>query len=266
MSGADAVYRDLEKIRANKPLVLNLTNYVVANTNANALLALGASPAMTHNPRDLEELTAFAAALVVNIGTPTEEFLEGMFTAARVANEKQTPIVLDPVAAGATSVRTDSAHRFVKEHHPAVIRGNGSEIMALAGAGGEPHGADSSQSSDSAVQSARELARRFGCVVCVSGETDYVTDGEQLTKITGGSAMMPYVTGLGCTSTAIIGAFAAVNPNAMEAAAHAMAVMAVCGEHAAARAEGPGTLQLHFYDALYNLDRDMLSGCGVAPA
>jgi len=263
MSVAEAIFEDLQKIRSTKPLVLNVTNYVVANTTANALLALGASPAMTHNPRDLKELTVFAGALVVNIGTPTEEFLEGMFVAGQVANETRKPIVLDPVAAGATTIRTESAYTFIKDHHPTVVRGNASEIMALAGAGGIPHGVDSSQTAEAALDGAAEFARLFGCTVSVSGEKDYVTDGSVIRRISGGHAMMPLVTGLGCTATAITGAFLAVNPDPVQAAAHAMAVMAVCGEAAAAKADGPGTLQLHFYDALYRLNPAMLAGARV---
>ncbi len=259
MNVNQALFRDLEKIRKTKPLILNVTNYVVANATANALLALGASPAMSHNPRDLEELTAFSKALVVNIGTPTEEFLEGMDKAGKVALAHNVPIVLDPVAAGATSIRTDSAYDFTKQYSPAVVRGNASEILALAGAGGTPHGVDSSQSSDSALHGAMEFARLFDCTVCVSGEVDYVTNGSKVYKIFGGSEMMPYVTGLGCTATALIGAFLAVNPVPVEATVHAMAVMSVCGLLATKKAAGPGTLQLYFYDALYQLNAQIIA-------
>ncbi len=259
MDVKQTLFRDLEKIRETKPLVLNVTNYVVANTTANALLALGASPAMSHNPSDLEELASFSAALVVNIGTPTEEFLKGMDKAGKVALANKVPIVLDPVAAGATKIRTDSAYGFVKQYGPAVVRGNASEILALAGAGGAPHGVDSSQSSDSALQGAMEFSKLFGCSVCVSGEVDYVTDGTKVCKVFGGSDMMPYVTGLGCTATALIGAFLAVNPEPVEATVHAMAVMSMCGLLAAKKAAGPGSLQLHFYDALYQLSEQTIA-------
>ncbi len=260
---ADSAYQDLKKLRNTKPLILNMTNYVVANTNANALLALGASPAMTHNPTDVEELMAFAQSFVLNIGTPTEEFLEAMHIAGKTAKRLQTPIVLDPVAAGATSVRSKAALSFIQNYSPRVIRGNASEILALAGAGGAPHGVDSSQSSNSALEGATELAKLYHCTVCISGETDYITDGQKKLAVLGGSSLMPLVTGLGCTATALIGAFLAVNPDAMQATAHAMAIMAVCGEIAAESAKGPGTLQLYFYDALYALDHKTLSKCQV---
>jgi hydroxyethylthiazole kinase len=248
----------LERMRAARPLVLNVTNYVVANTNANALLALGASPAMTHHPADLEELTRFAGALVVNIGTPGREFLEGVFTAGEVARRNGIPAVLDPVAAGATSVRTEAAYRFLKDCSPAVVRGNASEIMALAGAEATSKGADSTRGADEAVEGAQELARLFGCVVSVSGATDYITDGERTLAVHGGDAMMPLVTGLGCTASALTGAFLCVAEDAFQGAAQAMAVMAAAGRMAADKAEGPGTLQLYFYDALYNLRLDDL--------
>ncbi|MGE4504512.1 MAG: hydroxyethylthiazole kinase [Desulfovibrionaceae bacterium] len=253
MLTADDIWKDVQAIRAARPLVLNITNYVVANSNANALLALGASPAMTHHPEDLRELTAFASALVVNIGTPTDELLEGMFTAGAVAGERGIPIVLDPVACGVTSVRTTASADFLARCGPTAVRGNGSEVMALAGAGGVPKGADSTQSSEAALEAAVGLARASGAVVCVTGEVDILTDGERLARVRGGSELMPLVTGMGCTATALVGAFLAVNPDPLAGAVAAMAVMSACGGLAAERAQGPGTLQLHFYDALHGM-------------
>ncbi|MGE4292427.1 MAG: hydroxyethylthiazole kinase [Desulfovibrio sp.] len=250
--------QDLERMRAIRPLVVNVTNYVVANSNANALLALGASPAMTHYPADLEELTRFAGALVVNIGTPSREFLEGVFMAGAVARRNGIPAVLDPVAAGVTSVRTEASYRFLKECTPAVVRGNASEIMALAGVEGSAKGADSTRSADEAVESARELARMFDCAVSVSGATDYITDGSRTLAVRGGHEMMPLVTGLGCTASALTGAFLCVAEDAFLGAAQAMVVMSAAGRLAADKAAGPGTLQLHFYDALYNLREEEL--------
>lgn len=249
---------DLSAMRDSRPLVLNVTNYVVANTNANALLALGASPAMTHYSEDLEALTLYAGALVVNIGTPSRDFLEGVFTAGNVARQNSIPSILDPVAAGATEVRTEASYRFLKECRPAVVRGNASEIMALAGAGAVSKGADSTRSADEAVQSAGELARMFHCTVSVSGETDYITDGQTTYTVRGGHPMMPLVTGLGCTASALTGAFVSVAQTPLRGAVEAMAVMSCAGAMAAAKAEGPGTLQLHFYDALYALTEEDL--------
>ncbi|MEF2144315.1 MAG: hydroxyethylthiazole kinase [Desulfovibrionaceae bacterium] len=251
MGFAENVYSDVMRIREAKPLVLNVTNYVVANTTANALLALGASPAMSHNPEDLEDLTVFAGALVVNIGTPSSEFLEGVEMAGKVALGHSIPVVLDPVAAGATSIRTKTALRFIKEYKPSVVRGNASEIMAISGAKGRPKGVDSSQKANEGVGAAVDLAKLFSCVVCISGEQDYVTDGERTMVLSGGHAMMPLVTGLGCTASSLIGAFLSVNLDPFLATAHAMAIMSTAGRMAADRAEGPGTLQLHFYDMLY---------------
>ncbi|MGE4469473.1 MAG: hydroxyethylthiazole kinase [Desulfovibrio sp.] len=249
---------DLERMRTSRPLVLNITNYVVANSNANALLALGASPAMTHFADDLEELTLFAGALVINIGTPSRELLDGVFHAGTVAKQNGIPAVLDPVAAGATTVRTEASYRFLKECSPAVVRGNASEIMALAGVGATSKGADSTRSADEAVDSARDVARMFQCAVSVSGATDYITDGSRTLTVQGGHEMMPLVTGLGCTATALTGAFLCVARDSLTAATEAMAVMSTAGSMAAEKAGGPGTLQLYFYDALYNLTLDDL--------
>ncbi len=243
----------LDTMRTTRPLVLNLTNYVVANTTANALLALGASPAMSHWDEDVRELTALAQALVVNIGTPTSEFVNGMFAAGTVARQENIPIVLDPIAMGVTQVRTQAVTRFLAQCPPAVIRGNASEIMATAGVAVTSKGADSTAAVEEAVDCAKQLASQRGCVISVSGASDYVTDGKHTCKITGGHEMMPLVTGLGCTATALTGAFLAVS-KPLEAAAAAMIVMSVAGSKAMEKAQGPGTLQLYFYDALYTLD------------
>ncbi len=247
----------LEKMRQTRPLILNLTNYVVANTTANALLALGASPAMSHWNEDVRELTAFAQALVVNIGTPTPDFVDGMFAAGAVARKKNIPIALDPIAMGVTQSRTNAVTRFLAECPPTVIRGNASEIMATAGVAATSKGADSTAAVEEAVDCAKQLAAQKNCVISISGTSDYITDGKRTCKITGGHNMMPLVTGLGCTATALTGAFLAVG-QPLEAAASAMIVMSAAGSKAMQKAQGPGTLQLYFYDALYSLDlRDL---------
>ncbi len=248
-----SIMENVAKIRASRPLILNLTNYVAANTNANALLALGASPAMSHWSEDVRELAAFAQALVVNIGTPTPDFVDGIFAAGAVAREKNIPVVLDPIAMGVTRARTDAGFRFIEECGPAVIRGNASEIMATAGVAATSRGADSTAAVEEALESARRLAMEKNCVVTISGESDYITDGRQTCRITGGHSMMPLVTALGCTATALTGAFLAV-ADPFSAAVSAMAVMSAAGSRAGEKAQGPGTLQLYFYDALYLLD------------
>ena len=254
------VYKDLWTIRQRSPLVHNITNYVVMNTTANALLSLGASPVMAHAGEEVAEIAGVASALVINIGTLSPAWISAMFTAAKTAREKGIPIILDPVGAGATGFRTDTARDLIRETPPDIIRGNGSEIMALSLAEVATKGVDSTSDSDSALESARNLNLVFNCVVCVTGATDYIVEGEKSIRVNNGHPLMPKVTGLGCTASAVCGAFAAVNPEFSSAAAHAMAVMGIAGEIAAEQANGPGTLQLHFLDALYNLsEKDIQS-------
>lgn len=248
------VWSDVEKIRAGSPLVINITNNVVTNTTANALLALGASPAMSHAVQEQAQFASYAGAVVMNIGTPMHAYVECMMASGVAANKEGTPVVLDPVAAGATTYRNEVLAGLLENIRFDIIRGNASEIMSLAGESGAAKGADSTKGSDEALDSAKALARKLGCVTVISGERDYVTDGERVAAVANGHPMMPRVTGLGCTATAVVGAFRAVNPDSFAAAVNAMVVMGLAGELAAEKAAGPGTLQLHFYDMLYNLD------------
>ena len=248
----------LGAVRAKSPLVHNITNYVAMNNSANALLAIGASPVMAHWTDEMEEMTAIAGALVINIGTLDKEWIEGMFAAGRAANRRGVPIVLDPVGAGATSQRTAIALRLIEECKPTVIRGNGSEIMALVNADIKSKGVDSSASSHDALSAAKTLAHNTGAVVVISGATDYITDGTTIHTVEGGDPIMTSVTGLGCTSTALVGAFLAVERDAMVAATSAMAVMSLAGERAASYSKGSGSMQMNFLDELYNLTPEKL--------
>lgn len=243
---------DVEAVRHRSPLVHSITNYVVMNNTANALLAIGASPVMAHWVAEMEEMTAIAGALVINIGTLDDQWIEGMIAAGVAASKRGTPIVLDPVGAGATSQRTATALRIIDECKPTIIRGNGSEIMALVDASVKSKGVDSSAASSDALGAAKELALGSGAVVVISGPTDYITDGQRVETISNGNPIMTSVTGMGCTATAMVGAFAAVNPDPMEAAIHAMAVMGIAGQRAAAYSKGSGSMQLNFLDELYN--------------
>jgi hydroxyethylthiazole kinase len=223
------------------------------NTTANALLALGASPVMAHAEEEVEEMAGIARALVLNIGTLSAPWIEAMVKAARVASRNGRPIILDPVGAGATRFRTVTAQRLLRDAPPAVIRGNASEIRALYSAEQGTKGVDSTRASEEALEAALALARHYDCAVSVSGATDLIVSESAVIRISNGHPLMPRVTGLGCTATALIGAFAAVNSSPLLAAAHAMAVMGIAGEIAATRAAGPGTFQVHFLDALYLL-------------
>ncbi len=250
---ASSVFKDIRTIRQTAPLVHNITNYVVMNNTANALLALGASPVMAHALPEVEDMTGIAGALVVNIGTLSDPWIQAMFKAVEKAAARKIPIVLDPVGAGATPYRTRTARDLLKAAPPSIIRGNGSEIMALCDPDQITKGVDSTSGSDRAVAAARALAREFDCTVCVTGAVDYILTQDRLIRVNNGHAMMPRVTGLGCTASALCGAFAAVNPDYPTAAAHAMAVMGMAGEMAAEASPGPGTLQVKFIDTLYSL-------------
>ena len=252
MTKQDSVARVLDEVRRRPPLVQNITNYVVMNNTANALLALGASPAMVHAAEEVEEFVAIADALVINIGTLDRPWIEAMTLAARRAAELDKPWVLDPVGAGATRLRTGTAFDLAG-FGPRVIRGNGSEILAIAGADARTRGVDSTAGSADALESAKAVARRFGCVVTVSGATDYVTDGSEVRACTNGVAMLTRVTGMGCTLSAITAACLAAEPDPLLAALAAAAILGVAGELAAERARGPGTLQLEVLDALARL-------------
>lgn len=250
---AAAVWTDIAAVKSSVPLVVNITNYVVTNNTANALLALGASPAMSHVAEDLPGLLESSGALVVNLGTLAADYVTGIRVALDRAAGLGIPAVLDPVAAGVNELRTGLAREILSTWRPAIVRGNASEILCVAGAEGHPKGADSCMGVDDALEAALALARRYACTVAVSGPVDLVTDGRRMARVAGGSDLMPRVTGLGCTSTALCGALAAVQPDAFRAALSAVAIMDIAGELATEQAAGPGTLQLYLYDELYKL-------------
>jgi hydroxyethylthiazole kinase len=242
----------LRELRERKPLVHQITNYVVMNETANATLALGALPVMAHAPQEVEEMASAAAALVLNIGTLSEDWIEAMILAGKAAGG---PIVLDPVGAGATRYRTDTARRLLDELDIAVVRGNAAEIATLAGREAEIRGVEAIGGNDDPAELARAAANVLGTVAAVTGPTDHVSDGERVIAVSNGHALMATVSGTGCMATAVTGAFLAAKPNApLEAAAEALVAFGVAGEDAARDAKGPGTFHAALYDALYDLD------------
>jgi hydroxyethylthiazole kinase len=256
---AALVWADVQKIRAEAPLVHNITNYVVMNATANALLAVGGSPVMAHAIEEVEEMVRHARALVLNIGTLSAAWVEAMVKAGQAARQRGIPVVLDPVGSGATEYRTATARRLLDQVRPTIVRGNASEIRSLVSAGAGPKGVDSQHSPDEILGEAHALSRQWHCAVSVSGPVDIVVAGDAVVRVANGHAMMARVTGMGCTATAITGAFVAVNPSPLQAAAHAMAVMGLAGEIAAQRAQGPGTFFPHFLDALHGLDESAIA-------
>jgi hydroxyethylthiazole kinase len=243
----------LAAMRVKNPLVQNITNFVAMNIAANVMLAVGASPAMVHSAEEAAEFAAIASALTVNIGTISPDFLAGMKQAARSAGENGKPWVLDPVAHFATSYRRAAVAEMLALR-PTIIRGNASEIIALSGESSGGQGVDAGDSVASAELAARDLAKRHGCVVAVTGERDFVTDGERSVHVIGGSAWMPKVTALGCALTGVVGAFVATFPeNPFEATVAALSVFAAAGEKAGEGAAGPGSFTVRFLDELAKL-------------
>jgi hydroxyethylthiazole kinase len=244
----------LARLRAAAPLIHNITNYVVMNVTANALLAAGASPAMVHAEAEAAEFAPLAGALVINIGTLSPPWVAAMLAAAEAANAAGVPWVLDPVAAGATAYRRSTARALVALK-PTVVRGNASEIMAVAGAAASGKGVDSTEGSDAAQDAARRLAATTGGVVAVTGAVDYVTDGARMAGIANGDAMLTRVTGTGCTATALVGAFLGAGLAPFDATAAALVFLGLAAERAmAGLPAGPGSFAVALIDALYALD------------
>jgi hydroxyethylthiazole kinase len=245
----------LRRLRETKPLVHQITNYVVMNETANATLALGALPVMAHAREEVEEMAAIAGALVLNIGTLSPSWVDAMLLAGRAANAHGVPVVLDPVGAGATAYRTQTAKRILGEVDVAVLRGNAGEVATLVGVEAEVRGVESIGTGGDPAELAREAARALGLVASVTGPVDHVSDGKDVIAIANGDPLMASITGTGCMSTALTGCFLAVNrERAFEAAAEALVAFGVAGEDAARDAKGPGSFHVALYDALAALD------------
>jgi len=251
----------LRRLREAKPLVHQITNYVVMNETANATLALGALPVMAHAPEEVEEMVAFAGALVLNIGTLSSHWVDAMLAAGRVANARGIPVVLDPVGVGATHYRTETAKRILDEVRVTVLRGNAGEIATLVGVDAEVRGVESIGADGDPADLARQAGAALGLVASVTGVVDHVSDGTRVVAIENGDAMMASITGTGCMSSALTGCFLAVNHDRpLEAAAEALVAFGVAGEDAARSARGPGSFHVALYDSLAALDPATLDG------
>lgn len=250
------LWKHIENLRQKAPLVHNITNYVVMNNSANALLAAGASPIMAHAHPEIKDMVSLSSVLVINIGTLDEYWVQSMLTAAETAQQLGKPWVLDPVGAGASPYRNEVLAQLL-QFKPTLIRGNASEIAALANAqntGGK--GVDSTLASDDALSSARALHLSLGSMVCISGATDYLLSQELTYSVQNGHPWMTKVTGLGCSLSAVMGAFlGSAGPN-LEALAAALAYFGLAGELAQEKSSGPGTLQLNLLDALFSMDEE----------
>ena len=251
----------VQQIRSASPLIHNITNFVVMNSSANILLALGASPVMAHSPDEVEEMAAMAGALVINIGTLEKDWIGAMIRAGRAANAAGAPVVLDPVGAGATAFRNHAVERIMGGCDVSVVRGNVSEIMSLASPDVKTRGVESALDlSEDAVSVFRDLAAAHQCIIAVSGKKDCITDGIRAFLVENGHPVMARVTGIGCGLSAVTGAFCAMaGKNLVEAVAAAFSFYGRCGELAGAVSDKPGTFYPAFLDCLYCADAAEIS-------
>jgi hydroxyethylthiazole kinase len=247
-------------IRERRPLIHNITNYVVMNETANAILALGALPVMAHAREEVAEMVGLAGALVLNIGTLSAPWVDAMLVAGKAANERGIPVVLDPVGVGATAYRTETARRLLDEVDVAVLRGNAGEVATLVGVEAEVRGVESVGAGSDPAELATAAARTLGVVASVTGPVDHVSDGERSAAAANGHAMLASITGTGCMSTALTGCFLAAKDDVFEAAVEALVAFGVAGEDAAVGAKGPGSFHVGLYDALAALDPATLTG------
>lgn len=258
----------LENVRAKCPLIHNITNYVTVNDCANIVLACGASPIMADDRDEVAEITSVCAGLNINIGTLNSRTIDSMLIAGRRANELGHPVVLDPVGAGASTLRTQTARTLLKLKL-SVIRGNISEIKTLASGSGTTKGVDADvadkvteENLDDAVSFAKAFAKRTGAVIAITGAIDIVADADRAFCIRNGSAMMSSITGTGCQLSAMTAAFVTANPeNTLEAAAAAVCAMGLAGEIAHSRLsplDGNSSYRNYIIDAIYNLTPEQL--------
>ncbi len=243
----------LARLRQQRPLIHYITNLVVTNFTANATLAMGAAPVMAHAPEEVAEMARAARALVLNIGTLDERQVASMLLAGQAANAAGVPVVLDPVGAGATRLRTETALRLLTELRVAVLRGNAGELGVLAGLGGEVSGVDAGSAGAGGQAVAEACARRFGGIAVATGAVDYASDGRRTLAVHNGHPWLTLVTGTGCVVTGVVAAFVAVADDPLLGAAGALAYYGLAAERAAARSQGPGSFQVAFLDELHRL-------------
>jgi hydroxyethylthiazole kinase len=246
------------RIRSTRPVVHSVTNYVVMNSTANVLLAMGASPIMAHALEEMADISAIAGSVVINIGTLSKAWIESMMLAGRLAKMASKPLVLDPVGAGATTLRTKTAQDIISSSLPTVIRGNASEVLSLSPQGGSTRGVDSIHTTEEAFDATVGIAAALGTVIAITGERDIVTDGTRALMVANGSPLMQYVTGTGCAASVVVAAFLAQESDPVVASAAALAFFGLAGEKAAAQAPEPGSFWVKVLDALYSITPEEL--------
>ncbi|HDP36819.1 MAG TPA: hydroxyethylthiazole kinase [Candidatus Atribacteria bacterium] len=252
------IFEIIERIRQERPLIHNITNMVAMNDSANIILAIGGLPVMAHAQAEVREMVRVAGALVLNIGTLTSVQIDSMIAAGEEANNLKKPVVLDPVGAGATHLRTESALRLQERIKIDIVRGNHAEVSILAGLKGSIKGVESVGSGKNAAEVARSLARKHNQVVIITGKQDIVTDGKTVIEINNGSPMLGTITATGCMVTSLIATFAAVCNNYVMASTGALVCFGLAGERAAVKAQGPGSFKVNLFDEVYNLNEKII--------
>lgn len=253
------ITNDLKSIRNKKPLVHHITNFVVMNETANLTLSLGALPVMAHAHEEVEEMVAMAGALVLNIGTLDPYWIESMLKAGKRANELGTPVVLDPVGAGATRYRTETAKELLDTIKVSAIRGNAAEIATLAGSNAQIKGVESMEPADGMLENGHRLSSYYNCVVAITGKDDHVIRGSETIIVSNGTPSMGSVTGTGCMATTALATFAAVDSDHLVASAGALACFGIAGERAARHtSDSPGTFHARLYDEVSGLNEEKI--------
>lgn len=252
------IYGIIERIHQERPLIHNITNMVAMNDSANIILAVGGLPVMAHAQEEVGEMVKAAGALVLNIGTLTPEQIESMMIAGKVANSLKIPVILDPVGAGATNLRTESALRLQEKIKINIVRGNFAEISILAGLKGNIKGVESIGTEKNSVEIACSLARKYNQVAIITGKQDVVTDGKTVIEIDNGSPMLGTITATGCMVTSLIATFAAVGEDYLLASTGALVCFGLAGGRAAVKAQGPGSFKVNLFDEIYNLNEKII--------
>ncbi|ATW26062.1 hydroxyethylthiazole kinase [Candidatus Formimonas warabiya] len=256
-----SISENLRTVKEKSPLVHHLTNYVTVNDCANMVLAVGGSPVMADDIGEVAEMASLASALVINMGTLNKRTIASMILAGQTAREHGIPVIFDPVGIGATTLRTDTAVKIIRETQPAVIRGNMSEIKCLSGLNVQIKGVDSTADEAGGERIAQNLAQKQGCVIAITGATDIISDGSRTCLITNGDKMLSRVTGTGCMTTSLIGTYCGATKDLFLGAASGIMTMGLAGEiacHSLKEAEGIGTFRVRLFDAVFNLSPESL--------
>jgi hydroxyethylthiazole kinase len=253
-----SAWDSLEKVRLQKPIVHHITNWVTTYDCANIVKVFGASPVMAHAKEEVADMAGIASALVLNIGTLTEDLVVAMLLAGKSANQKGIPVVLDVCGAGATRFRNDMCSKILDEVKVGIIKGNASEIASIAGEDVHTRGVDAAKVEKDLQEVATRLAKRRNCTVIITGIEDIVADGKRVVMVKNGHYMMANIVGTGCMATSVIGTFAAVEEDMVEASVAGLVCYEVAAEVAAKAATGPGTFKEKLFDAVFNLDKDTI--------